>query len=562
MPNRGSLERQYKFEKATEGDSMMHAKKACCLLALALPGLVAAQPIQLTEASCLALAGLQMSAREFSLPTTGATVESASWATTAQQHGNHCVIDGIIRPVDPAAPNIRWRSNLPEYWNHKALQYGGGGFNGTIPNTGRQAEVLGLANTSSPLARGFMTLAGDSGHVAANGNDASFATNAEALENFAYMHIKKTLDAATVVANAAYGQAPRRVYFSGGSTGGREGMTAALRWPESYDGIVANYPSALFMGLRLWGSALAQAVYCDDSAGWIPLELVERITARSIESCDLLDGAADGVVSNPVACRAQSQKLIDEFRCADDIAADGSCLTQVQIDRTIAIYHEGYELPYELANGIKAYKGYNSLEGVFMNVGTQPEYSEPVISGPHAHHSARAYEFFTYFVNTDGKLDFRTFDIRNPGRYQDRIVELSKMIDATDPDFSKFAARGGKLILVHGLEDASITPIGTAELYERIVASVGQKVARDFMRFYLVPGLAHGGGNFSPSWDNLAALDRWVETGLPPIGPVVTDATNSPTRGRTRPLCEYPAWPRYSGEGNVNSASSFRCVIE
>ena len=540
----------------------MYPFKICRLvLSLGLPGFILAQElVQLSESSCLSLDGLQIPAGDFSLPTTGGQVTGTNWVTAEQQHGNHCVVDGVIHPVDPAAPDIRWRSSLPGYWNGKALQYGGGGFNGTIPDTGRQTEVLGLENTPSPLARGYLTLSGDSGHVAGNNNDASFATNAEALENYAWMHIKKTLDAATMVATMAYGQSPSRVYFSGGSTGGREGMTAALRWPDSYDGVIANYPSALFMGLRLWGSALAQAVYSDDSAGWIPPELVERITSRSIETCDMLDGAADGLVSNPVACRAQSPQLIDEFRCTTTVST--SCLSQVQIDRTIAVYHEGYELPYELANGVGAYKGYNSLEGVIMNVGMQPEYSEPVVSGPHAHHSARAYEFFTYFINTDGELDFRTFDIRNPGRYQQRIVELSEMIDATDPDFSEFAALGGKLILVHGLEDASITPIGTAELYERIVAATGKDVARDFLRFYLVPGLAHGGGNFSPSWDNLEVLDRWVETGIPPTGPIVTDATNSPTRGRTRPLCEYPAWPRYNGEGNINSASSFSCVTE
>jgi hypothetical protein len=82
------------------------------------------------------------------------------------------------------------------------------------------------------------------------------------------------------------------------------------------------------------------------------------------------------------------------------------------------------------------------------------------------------------------------------------------------------------------------------------------------MRFYLIPGLAHGGGKFSPTWDNLTALDNWVENGVPPAAPVVVDATKTATKGRTRPLCEYPTWPKYKGSGDINSASSFSCASE
>jgi feruloyl esterase len=351
------------------------------------------------------------------------------------------------------------------------------------------------------------------------------------------------------------------VYFSGGSTGGREALTAAIRWPETYDGILSNYPAARFLGTRLWGAALTRAIYSDDSAGWIAPRLVEQISTRAIDSCDGLDAAKDGLVSNIVACRAQSATLVEEFSCPDGVTSV-DCLTPVQIERTIAIYHDGYELPYELANGFKRYEGYNSLEGVLMSIGRTPAYYEPLESGPHAHHADRAYQFFTNFVMTDNDSNYREFDIMRPGRYKARLIEISEMIDATDPDLSRFAARGGKIILLHGTEDASLSPLGVQMLYENIVATVGSELANNFIRFYMVPGLAHGGGNMSPAWDNLSALERWVEDGIPPTGQIVTDTTDSPTRGRTRPLCAYPTWPKYIGEGDLNSATSFRCVTD
>jgi feruloyl esterase len=53
-------------------------------------------------------------------------------------------------------------------------------------------------------------------------------------------------------------------------------------------------------------------------------------------------------------------------------------------------------------------------------------------------------------------------------------------------------------------------------------------------------------------------LEGWVEKGRPPRNLVVTDTAGVP--GRTRPLCDYPTWPRYRGAGDVNEAASFACV--
>lgn len=512
----------------------------------------------LDSAGCANLAGQRIESGLIGLETGDAQVNDAAWIDTGS--GGYCQVSGATAPVDPDAPPINWQVNLPAAWNGRMLQFGGGGYNGILPkSTGNY--VHGPLDVPVPLAQGYVTLGSDSGHSAQNSNDASFAVNAEALANYGYMHIKKTLDVAKAVVELAYSEEPRAVYFAGGSTGGREGLTAALRWPNDYDGIVSYYPTVNFVGLRFWGAALNRAIYDEDSAGWIAPDLVKAIATYATEQCDELDGVKDGLVSNVQACRAQSEAVIAHFACAEG-ASDGQCLTPVQIERTIKVYHDGYTLPYALANGFTTYPGYNSLEGVVMNLGTESAYGEPVTSGPNAHHAARAYEFFQYMINQDGNFDFRTFDIADPGAYHDRVMEISEMIDANNPDLSAFAEAGGKLILVQGTEDPSVTPNGTIAYFENVVSTMGEEAVRDFARFYMLPGLAHGGGNFAPAWDSLAALDRWVVDGVEPAGYVATDTTESETRGRTLPVCEHPSWPRYAGEGDVRDAANYECASE
>lgn len=528
------------------------------LAGVALAGLFV-QGAVAQNTDCAGLAGQRIAASDITLPTGGAEVTEAAAVNDA--NGAYCRVMGAIRPVDPAAPSILFQANLPAQWNGKALQFGGGGYNGRMPAT-TGLERHGLAGTPTPLARGFITFGSDSGHQAASANDADFAVNAEALRNFGYQHIRKTLDAVRQVALAHYGRAPRRVYFNGGSTGGREGLTAAIRWPEAYDGIITWYPTASFMGLRLWGAMLARAVYDDESAGWIPPAMVTRIARESLARCDALDGIADGLVSNPDACRRGAAAALDALRCrAGETGNPEHCLTEAQVSRTMRVYHEGYALPYAFANGARDYLGYNSLEGIAMQLGSQRDLLDPPRSGPNAHHVDRAYQFFRYFVMGGRDLDVRRLDVTAPGPVRDRIQELSALIDATATDLTPFAARGGRIIWLQGNDDPSVSPFENRRNYQAIVARMGNAAADRFIRYFELPGLAHGGGRFSPTWESLAALDAWVENSTPPDHAVVTDGTRSETRGRTRPLCAYPTWPKY-GDGNVNDAASYTCATE
>ena len=140
--------------------------------------------------------------------------------------------------------------------------------------------------------------------------------------------------------------------------------------------------------------------------------------------------------------------------------------------------------------------------------------------------------------------------------------EVSHLFDATATDLSRFAARGGRIIWLHGHDDPSVSPLENRRNVEAIIARMGQDQADRFLRYFEVPGLAHGGGRFAPQWESLAALDAWVEHGTPPDGAIVTDGTQTETRGRTRPLCRFPTWPKFTGTGDARLAASFTCVAE
>jgi feruloyl esterase len=504
------------------------------------------------------MVGVQIPAAAISLPTRGAIVDKATRIEKdrAGVMAPFCAVLGSIAPIDPKAPSIGFQINLPEKWNDKALQFGGGGYNGRIPDaTGWSAHDLQAGPTA--LTRGYLTFSDDSGHQSASANDGLFAENDEALANFGYMHIRKARDVAVEIARRRYGHAPRRIYYAGGSTGGREALTAALRWPDSYDGVISNYPTANFLGLRMENAAIARAIYQNHSAGWIAPALVDKIAADGLLACDSLDGVADGIVSNMAACRAGAGARLRQWSCPNSAPL---CLTPAQVSTTINVYHDGFADNWQPQDSANGFRGYNILEGVAMELGDQSEFQLPLSEPANAHAALRADEFLKHFVARNPNLDIIKFDIHAPGTLAARLKFIATQIGATSTDYSVFAKKGGRVLLLQGMDDALVSPYENIRRYEAIVAAMGGPAVRNFLRFYVVPGQGHGVGTFRVSWDNVDVLDAWVDRGVaPPATPIAFDS-NDKTAGRSRPLCEYPKWPRYEGAGDENVASSFRCT--
>lgn len=536
---------------------------ATLVLATAVPPFLGAGPATATTSAvpvCAGLDQLKIPASVMSLPTTGGRVTSAT-VTTGVVSGEvveYCQVDADLFPVDPAAPDIKMRAALPSGWNHEAMMFGGGGYSGTIPDlTGN--VPFGPADQPTPLARRYATFASDSGHqqnpAVPPSLDGSFGMNDEALNNFAAGDaLKKTLDASLFLIRHAYGTSPAEVLFAGGSTGGREALIVAQRWPTAFDGVISAFPAWNNASEALELGYLAQIL---SRPGAFPgVEKQTLLYNSVISACDGLDGLKDNVISNPGRCHFNPGVL----RCPGGSDAGPACLSDLQIGAVTAM-SSPFRWPYRIASGETQYPGFPFLSGAdmrtpFLGFGTSaPANPMPVTSGYGFQYWD---QWVKYFLTRDPQYNSLDVDPRHPGKWLSRISALSTIEDRNDVDLRPFARAGGKLILLHGAADELVSHYSTNDFYERVRGVLGPRATDAVLRYYVVPGANHanfGTPAFAAGWDSLSALERWVGKGQPPASPVVTDVSHH----RTRPLCEYPGWPRYLS-GDPNSASSFVCA--
>ncbi len=541
--------------------------------------------------SCTELGGMAIPASVIGLPTTGAVVTSAVLVPAAGAGvaavADYCKVLGDINPVDPGAPKIKFQVNLPANWNGKAVMFGGGGYNGVIA-TGVGNVPAGPADKPAPLARGYATFGSDSGHQgnASGSRDGSFGANDEALRNFSADAIKKTRDAAIFIVQSRYTASVKKTYFAGGSTGGREALIAVQNWPRDFDGAIALYPAWNAASLNLQFGRIARELA---KPGAYPNRAKRRLLYdAALQACDALDGVSDGLVSNVAACNASFSPAAASLngaplRCPGGADSGDSCLSDAQL-AGFNITNTPLVLAYRLASGETSYPGFNVWGTDFGNPGAsplqptvltlslgneQPAYPMPPVVAATATTPATSPpygstfwdQWVRFFVTRDAAFNSLSLDPQNPGAWQARIVELTRLQDLNQTDLSAFAARGGKLLMAHGAHDALVSTRATQQYWNRIRKTMGADKVDSFARYYEIPGYGHAFSSvFNAAWDSLTTLENWVEQGVAPPEQVVADTAGVP--GRTRPLCGYPSWPKYQGVGEVNAAQSYRCATQ
>jgi hypothetical protein len=516
-------------------------------------------------------------AADIGLPNGGATIVSAelkpptpltlaelpfkplpSFLAVVPAAPEYCKVLGTIAPVDPKAPPIRFEVNLPTQWNGSSVQFGGGGFNGTLIS-GLGLPPLMPADRPSPLVRGFVTYGTDSGHQNAAGVPLqAFALNDEALTNFAYAAYKKARDVAVVLMQRRYGRTPAKLYYVGFSEGGREGLTMAERFPGDFDGILSGVPVVNWVGLQSAGTRAGVAQF---SGGWIGPDQVKLVNDAVIAACDQLDGLADGIISNYEGCK----RVFDAAKLACAAGAKAGCLSDAQLN-AVNTLHAPFEFSFALANGLRSYPGWG-LGGeaapgsgpvggwASWQTGAAPPTLPP---GPT---SSRAWLYGSgavqYFFARDPGYDVTKFD---PTQFADRLREISALMDSTSPDLTAFSAHGGKLIMYENMADYAQSPYAGIEYFKSVVAKMGATSVEGFLRLYVAPGVDHMGVGAPASVDLLEVLTEWAENGKAPGELVqVSQETKPPFAPlAARPMCRYPAYPHYQG-GDVTKAESFVC---
>jgi tannase/feruloyl esterase len=508
---------------------------------------------------CVALKDLKIPTTAIGLPTNGATIVSATFVPATDPgnpNGEFCKVLGGIHAVDPTASDIKFEVNLPTRWNDRMLQMGGGGFDGTLV-TGLGGASNQIPTSPTPLALGYVTLGSDSGHETAGGFDGRFALNAESFANFGRLQIKKTHDVATALVQRRYGTSPRHSYFIGGSQGGHEALIAALFYPADYDGIVAHYPAYDITLMHLAAQYRARALFRSTDT-WINPDKMKAITTAVYAACDGLDGATDGIISNVAGCNRvmTMDALRSKLRCPDGRDTGATCLSDGQL-ATVETFNTSFSLGFPVSAGLSVFPKLAILDGAtFLNALGQSPVPSTFPTNQDATQYAEASGTVRYVITRDVTADPLAFD---PSKWATRITEVSDIWDANSVDLSQFMSKGGRVILTVGSIDHTITPYNTVNYYQRLVTRFGQAVADTFVRFYRIPGFAHGNGLFNAKFDSLGALDAWVDGGRPPAILEAVDI-NPDNHQRRRPMCVYPSWPQYKGSGDVNAASSFTCV--
>jgi len=433
-------------------------------------------------------------------------------------------------------------------WNGKFQGVGGGGYAGVI-------AYPALANA---LRAGYATASTDTGHT---GNDPQFAMgHRELVIDFGYRAIHEMTVKGKQLVDAFYGSAPRQSYFVGCSTGGRQGLAEAQRYPADYDGIVSGAPAInwphLMMG-ALWNSHAT----LKDPESYIPASKLPAINDAAAAACDMTDGVKDGLIADGRACKFDPTLMV----CKEGDSP--SCLMPKQAVALKKIY-EGAKY----ADGKTIYPG--RLPGVERGWGNFTTGQEPGRAILYNYSGG----YMKYFVLGDPNWDPLTFDFAKDMAKVDSDQKNRSALETMNPDLKAFRDRGGKLILYHGWGDDAVSPLNTIDYYKMVVekTSGGPKAADafasedatfnraagktgEFMRLFMVPGMNHCGGGPGPNtFDAVTALANWVEKKQPPDTLLGSHMTNG-AADLTRPLCPYPMTAKYSGSGSVTDAANFSC---
>jgi feruloyl esterase len=547
----------------------------------AAPARFTDQPLVITPADCMAAkVGTSIPPGAIGEPVSAVTLAEPKWVAAADPLPARCEVEGAMLPVDTSATArpIAFRVWLPAQWNRRAAQQGGGGMNGMIPDLrGAGYSIDG----KSPAQLGFVTYGSDSGHTLRE--SPQWTLNDEAIRNLGYMQLKKTHDAVMTIVQRVYGERPRFSYFTGTSQGGREALTVAQRYPNDYDGVVANVPIVNFSSLMLAPELIR--IQEKPLANWVTRAKVAAIRAEFLRQCDGLDGLTDGVINNYMACRAifdVSQGAANRHPWADKRCPDntdpnpadtgpGACLTDGQIS-TLEFVYRPYRFATPLAHGVKTFGMWvpntdPSGSGLIADARFKGQEGAASDAPAHTHLGVLG---VTGFLMRD--LAANPLDYTEGGSFEPRRHELSAVLDSTDPDLGAFARRGGKLIVTSGTNDTLASPGAQLEYYQSVIDTMGRAAVDAFARFFVIPQANHGlmgttadiDGNgqavarapLPSSYERFAVLVDWVERKAAPAMSLAVSGG-----GRTMPLCSYPSYPRYH-DGSPGAASSYTCAVE
>lgn len=499
-----------------------------------LTGRGEATPSHRQAAAGTVVAGSCESLTALTLPNT--VVTSASVAPASGTTPASCRVHAAVTHP-PAGDTVNVDVWMPlEGWNGRFQGVGGGGYAGGSP--------LFLA---APLSQGYAAASTDTGHPGGDGGfalDANGRLNWQLIRDFAYLGIHDMTVVGKAVTAAFYGRPARYAYWNGCSTGGRQGLSEAQRYPEDYDGILSAAPAinwSRFIPAEFWPQLVMLA-----DGDFLPQCKFDAFQAAAVEACDLVgDKVGDGVIGDPLRCDFDPRTQVGKATpCGIITAKDAAVVAKILAGpRTTT----GEFLWYGLTPG-------TSFAGLARTVTT----GDTTTGAPFP----IALTHIGIWLLQNPSWDWTTANYEGYDQlFAQSVEEYTSVIGTDNPDLRAFERAGGKVVIWHGLADQLIFPQGTTNYFERVKELMGgSKRTEDFARLFLAPGVAHCAGGAGPSPDNpLKAVVDWVERGRAPrvLDGVKRDASGGVVQ--TRPICLYPEVAAYKGHGDVAAASSFVC---
>ncbi|MBM3787425.1 MAG: tannase/feruloyl esterase family alpha/beta hydrolase [Acidobacteria bacterium] len=474
--------------------------------------------------NCAALLSKKFKLRE---PNSAVTIHSAAMTPAQGNLPAHCDVRGVIWP------EAKFAIKLPAEWNERFQMVGNGGTAGNIS----------MGAVDGAVRKGFASASTDTGHDVAKEPVATFAWvtpenphGKRKLIDFAYLSVHNTAALAKQVVKAYYGKPARYSYWVGCSTGGRQGMQEAQRYPEDFDGYVIGAPGLYLTGnvtRRMWvaQSQMGEAGIQPDQ---LPA-LAEAVMAK----CDAIDGVKDGLIDDPRKCQFDPKR--DLPRCGT-----APCFTEKQLDGLSKIY-----------GGVRNSKGELLFPGEPFS--GEPVWAENLI-GPSKVVLPRSESQMKLAMLDPPPGPSWSYTMFNFDTDPPRVAKAAAMLNPRNPDLSKVKKRGGKIVQYSGWGDQQVNPFPGIEYYEAVAGRMGQNATRDFYRLFMVPGMYHcSGGPGCGSVDWLAAVMDWVEKGIAPEQLIGAHVEGGKTT-RTRPLCPYPQVAKYKGSGSIDDAANFACA--
>lgn len=441
-------------------------------------------------------------------------------------------LPAICRVAGKVNPDIRFEVWMPGNYNGRFQAVGGGGLAGSIS----------YAAMATAVADGYASASTDTGHLASDTTE--WVLDAQRREDYGHRAIHEMTVKAKAIIDAYYGAFPEYSYFNGCSTGGRQGLMEAQRYPDDYDGILSGAPVFTFTNLHMGQLWTAHATLKQPGAA-LTADDFALVSAAVLEQCDANDGVSDGILTDPTSCDFDPRDLVCRGRSTSE------CLAEPKVAALEMIYggavnpRTGEQIYPGLEPGSEGAQPGNPGWSLIMNGRTPFSIDLPVLGG-------------MGFENNN--WDWTTFDFDRDVMLID--AKLAHVLNAVDPDLRDYRDQGGKLILYHGWNDPGVMPQRTIDYYDEIIdftsratGGDGRAFVEEFTRLYMMPGMGHCRGGAGPDRaDFMSALVDWVENDQAPERIIASKADGS----MTRPLCPHPQVAVYN-RGDSNDAASFTC---